>query len=97
MKQGFKEPVTSAKPVLLLSGEHDPITPPAYAEHAARTLTNSRHIVAPGQGHTVLARGCLGKVAAAFLDDLDPKGLDVGCVKALGATPLFVRFSGPEP
>lgn len=97
MKQGFKEPVTSAKPVLLLSGEHDPITPPAYAEHAARTLTNSRHIVAPGQGHTVLARGCLGKVAAAFLDDLDPKGLEVGCVKALGATPLFVRFSGPEP
>lgn len=97
IKDGFKEPVRSAKPVLLLSGEHDPITPPAYAERAARTLPNSRHIVAPGQGHTVLARGCMPKLAAAFLDDLDPKGLDVGCVKAMGDAPLFVRFTGPEP
>lgn len=97
VKDGFKQPVTSAKPVLLLSGEHDPITPPAYAEQAARTLSNSRHLVAPGQGHTVLARGCLPKVAARFLDDLDPKGLDAECMKAMGDAPLFVRFTGPEP
>ena len=97
IKDGFKQAVTSAKPVLLLSGEHDPITPPAYAERAARTLSNSRHLVAPGQGHTVLARGCLPKVAAEFLDALDPKGLDASCVKEMGDTPLFVRFTGPEP
>ena len=97
VKPGFKEPVTSAVPVLLLSGEHDPITPPAYAERAARTLANSRHIVAPGQGHTVLSRGCLPRVAAEFLDALDPKGLNAACVKELGDSPLFVRFTGPEP
>jgi pimeloyl-ACP methyl ester carboxylesterase len=97
IKPGFKEPVTSAVPVLLLSGEHDPITPPAYAERAAKTLQNSRHLVAPGQGHTVLARGCLPKVAAEFLDALDPKGLDAACIKEMGETPLFVRFTGPEP
>jgi pimeloyl-ACP methyl ester carboxylesterase len=97
IKDGFKQAVTSAKPVLLLSGEHDPITPPAYAERAARTLSNSRHLVAPGQGHTVLARGCLPKVAAEFLDALDPKGLDASCIKEMGDTPLFVRFTGPEP
>ena len=28
----FKTPVVSDTPVLLLSGEYDPITPPAYAE-----------------------------------------------------------------
>lgn len=97
IKDGFKEPVASTKPVLLLSGEYDPITPPAYAERAARTLSNSRHLVAPGQGHTVLSRGCLPRVAAAFLDDLDPKGLDAKCVQQLGNSPLFVRFTGPEP
>lgn len=97
IKDGFKQPVVSAKPVLLLSGEHDPITPPAYAERAAQTLSNSRHLVAPGQGHTVLARGCLPRLAATFLDDLDPKGLDARCLKELGDSPLFVRFTGAEP
>jgi len=97
VKPGFKEPVVSAVPVLLLSGEHDPITPPAYAAQAAKTLSNSRHLIAPGQGHTVLSRGCIPKLAAEFLDALDPKGLAVGCVKELGDSPLFVRFTGPEP
>jgi pimeloyl-ACP methyl ester carboxylesterase len=97
IKDGFKEPVTSAKPVLLLSGELDPITPPAYAERAAATLSNSRHIVAPGQAHTVLARGCIPRLAAEFLESTDPKALDPACVKQLKSAPFFVRFTGPEP
>ena len=97
IKDGFKEPVASAKPVLLLSGELDPITPPEYAAHAAKTLSNSRHIVAPGQAHTVLARGCIPKLAAEFLDSADPKALDPACVQTLQAAPFFVRFTGPEP
>jgi pimeloyl-ACP methyl ester carboxylesterase len=97
IKDGFKEPVASAKPVLLLSGELDPITPPEYAARAAATLSNSRHIVAPGQGHTVLARGCIPKLAAEFLDSADPKALDPACVQTLKSAPFFVRFTGPEP
>jgi pimeloyl-ACP methyl ester carboxylesterase len=97
IKAGFKEPVVSAKPVLLLSGELDPITPPEYAARAAATLSNSRHIVAPGQGHTVLARGCIPKLAAEFLDSADPEALDPACVQTLKPAPFFVRFTGPEP
>jgi len=97
IKDGFKEPVTSAKPVLLLSGELDPITPPEYAARVATTLSNSRHIVAPGQGHTVLVRGCIPKLAAEFLDSADPKALDPACVQKLKAAPFFVRFTGPDP
>jgi pimeloyl-ACP methyl ester carboxylesterase len=97
VKDGFKEPVKSAKPVLLLSGELDPITPPAYAARAAETLSNSRHIVAPGQGHTVLNRGCIPKLAAEFLDSADPKALDPACVQQLKSQPFFVRFTGPDP
>jgi len=47
----LKLPLQSATPVLLLSGEHDPITPPAYANRAAEGLSNAHHFVAPGQGH----------------------------------------------
>ena len=97
IKPGFKAPVVSAKPVLLLSGELDPITPPEYAVRAAATLSNSRHIVAPGQGHTVLTRGCLPRLVAEFLDSADPKALDARCVDTLKAAPFFVRFTGPEP
>ncbi len=45
------EPVTSAVPTLVLAGEFDPITPPAYAEEAARTLRNAYLFVFPGLGH----------------------------------------------
>ena len=34
----FKTPVVSDLPILLLSGSADPVTPPAYAERAARSL-----------------------------------------------------------
>jgi len=97
LKDGFKEPVVSDKPVLLLSGALDPITPPEYAAHAAQTLSRSRHLIAPGQGHTVLGRGCLPRLAAEFLDTLDPAALDAQCVADLEAAPFFVRFTGPEP
>ena len=42
----FKTPVVSpTRPVLLLSGSNDPITPPEYAETVAATLSNSVHLV----------------------------------------------------
>lgn len=94
---GFKQPVVSDKPVLLLSGEWDPVTPPRFAEAAAKTLSNSRHLIAKGRGHIVLPRGCLPKLAARFVDTLKPAALDVSCLDALGNTPAFTSFQGPTP
>ena len=54
----FHDAVKSDLPVLLLSGELDPVTPPRYAEEVQRTLPNSRHFVFRGQGHSVLGVGC---------------------------------------
>ncbi len=53
----FKDPVTSDLPVLLLSGELDPVTPPEFAEVTMKTLSNSQHLVAKGQGHNVFPQG----------------------------------------
>ncbi|HSN16710.1 MAG TPA: alpha/beta hydrolase [Gammaproteobacteria bacterium] len=97
MAPDFKQPVVSAKPVLLLSGEDDPITPPADAEHASQTLSNSLSLVTPGQGHGNIFRGCIPRIAADFVDAGTVKGLDTACVKDMKPFPFFVSFSGPKP
>jgi pimeloyl-ACP methyl ester carboxylesterase len=92
---GFKAPVVSDVPVLILSGEADPVTPPAYGDAVADTLPNGLHLVAPGQGHGVLIRGCVPRVAAEFVAAGTADGLDTECVERLSAPPFFVNFSGP--
>lgn len=89
--------VHSDQPVLLLSGEADPITPPANAQQAARTLTNSLQLVIPGAGHNVIFRGCIPRIAADFLQAASLAGLDTSCVERMLPTPFFLNFSGPQP
>ena len=91
------EPLRSDRPVLLLSGEFDPITPPAYAERAAAGLTRSRHLVAPGQGHGVIARGCVPQIAEDFIEAAAVDDLDTACLDRLAADPFFVDLLGPPP
>ena len=47
----FLEPVRSNAPVLIFSGNLDPVTPPSDGEDVARYLPNSRHIIIPEGGH----------------------------------------------
>ena len=51
---GRGRPVVSDVPTLILAGEYDPLTPPAYAEIAGRTLRNSSWFEFPGIGHAVV-------------------------------------------
>jgi pimeloyl-ACP methyl ester carboxylesterase len=93
----YMDPVRSDVPVLLLSGEFDPITPPSNAESAATTLPNSLHLIAPGQGHGVIFRGCVPKVATSFVENGGVAGLATGCVKQIGPAPFFTTYAGPKP
>jgi pimeloyl-ACP methyl ester carboxylesterase len=93
----FKEPLQSDTPVLLLSGEYDPVTPPAYGALAAETLSNSLHLVIPGQGHNVIFRGCVPRLASAFINAGATAGLDAACIEESVPFPFFVNFSGPTP
>jgi pimeloyl-ACP methyl ester carboxylesterase len=97
MDPDLQAPVRSDHPVLLLSGELDPVTPPAWAEEAMGGLSNSRHIVAPGQGHGAAIRGCLPRLMADFVDGERFEGVDFGCVERLRAPPFLLNFSGPAP
>lgn len=93
----FREPVTSEVPVLLLSGEADPVTPPENAAEVESHFDNARHLVAPGQGHGIAWRGCAPKLMATFLEEQDPDGLDAGCLQELAAFPFFIDRNGPQP
>jgi pimeloyl-ACP methyl ester carboxylesterase len=93
----IKQPVVSNVPVLLLSGEADPVTPPAYADQVAATLQNSRHLVGPGQGHGMISVGCVSRLVADFTRDGLLDKLDGECVQQMGPSPFFLDFNGPTP
>jgi pimeloyl-ACP methyl ester carboxylesterase len=93
----FYEPVRSSIPTLILSGEIDPVTPPIWGEEVARTLTNARHIVIPGTGHTAGGTGCGRRLIKAFVDAGTAENLDTSCVDRITRPPYFVTPAGPEP
>ncbi len=94
---GFKSPVASDVPALLLSGEADPVTPPSNAERVAQTLTGSRQIVVAGQGHNIVFRGCVPRIAADFIERGSAADLDLACVADIRPMPFFIDFTGPTP
>jgi len=61
--------VSSAVPTLVLSGQYDPITPPAWGQLAASTLSKSFFYQVPGAGHgSSLSVACPQNIALAFFD-----------------------------
>ena len=93
----FHQPVKSDKPVLLLAGQYDPVTPPRYAKEVAKSLSNSRVLVLNGQAHSVMMAGCTPELVQHFIEKLDPKTLDASCLKRLKPTPIFLDFNGATP
>lgn len=91
----FKQDVVSDIPTLLLSGELDPVTPPAFAEQAAASLSRSTQLVAKGQGHIVAFRGCMPKIMAAFVNDPE-QPLDTGCMDSFQGLSFFTSLNGPK-
>ena len=78
-----RRPVTSAIPTLILSGQYDPITPPAHSLQATRTLRHSYRFVFPGTGHGVYLTGpCPNHIVIAFEDDPAHQP-DARCIAAM--------------
>ena len=90
-------PLHSDIPTLLLSGEADPVTPPADAERAAVGLTRHRHLVLKGEGHGQLNTGCVPRLMADFLDSAVPDKLDATCLDQHSPEPFFLSMTGPAP
>lgn len=93
----FHDPVVSELPVLLLSGERDPVTPPTYATQTAETFSNSLNLVAHGHAHSVMKNICLRNITTEFIDKGTVDNLDTGCVENIQPAPFFTSLLGPDP
>jgi pimeloyl-ACP methyl ester carboxylesterase len=65
----FNQNVVSDIPTLLLSGELDPIAPPANADSAKTNLSNSRHYVVTAAGHGASLEPCGQEILLNFLNN----------------------------
>jgi pimeloyl-ACP methyl ester carboxylesterase len=93
----FHEPLESPVPMLLLSGQFDPVTPPAYAEQSLRHYPNGRHLIGPGQAHGIGTIGCVPQLLAEFINRGDSSEIDATCLEDLGTAPFFTTLLGGEP
>ena len=93
----FAEPLDSAVPALLVSGEFDPATPASWGALAAKGFRNGLHVVVPGQGHGQMRLPCVQKLLRAFIDAGNAAALDTACVDSIRPAPFFLSFSGTAP
>jgi len=93
----FAEPLHSAAPALLLSGEFDPATPASYGARAAQGFANGLHLVLPGQGHGQMRLPCVQRLVRQFIDAGAVAGLDTACIETIKPAPFFLSFSGSAP
>jgi pimeloyl-ACP methyl ester carboxylesterase len=93
----FREPLRGDVPVLALSGEFDPVTPPRYGDEVVKSLPRGRHLVVRGQGHNVLPVGCVPKLFARFVDSADAAALDLACLEKVPYAQPFTGFHGWDP
>ena len=93
----FGEPLRGTLPVLVLAGEHDPVTPARYGEAILRTLPRGRLLQLTGQGHGLLGVGCMPHLLDEFIRTLDAPGLDTRCLEVLAPPPFFVDANGASP
>ncbi|UVI38411.1 alpha/beta fold hydrolase [Qipengyuania spongiae] len=88
--EDYLKPVTSDKPVLIISGELDPVAGERWGEDIARTLANAVHLVAEGASHYPPLPGCTLRLMHEFFDGADLGTLDTGCVADLKAPALRI-------
>ncbi len=86
------EAVSSDLPTLVMAGEYDPVTPPAWGAQAASTLSNAYYFEYPGFGHgSSMSEGCPRQMAMAFLED-PSQSPEASCMTAMTGPQFVVPF-----
>jgi len=90
----YAQPVRGTAPVLILTGQLDPVTPPANGEAVARHLPNSLHVVVPYGAHGLGGLDgidCVDRLMAEFVEEGSTKNLETGCVKSIKRKPFVLK------
>jgi pimeloyl-ACP methyl ester carboxylesterase len=95
IERDYAQPTRSDLPVLILTGQWDPVTPPSNAERIAKTLTNSLNIVVPSGAHGfdgLEGVDCVDNIVIEFLERGTFKGIDTTCVKSIHRKGFAQKF-----
>jgi pimeloyl-ACP methyl ester carboxylesterase len=88
---GYRRPVGSKVPVLILSGAWDPVTPPEHGAAVARRLSRSLHVVVPHGGHGfegLAGADCVTRLETEFVESGTTSGLDTRCIARIARPPF---------
>ncbi len=86
IERDYGKPVRADAPVLIVTGEWDPVTPPSNGNAVAKTLPNSLHIVVPHGAHGLGGLeniDCVVRIMTEFVERGTSKGIDTSCVKTI--------------
>jgi pimeloyl-ACP methyl ester carboxylesterase len=95
IERDYAQPVKSDVPVLILTGQWDPVTPPSNGDRIAKTLSNSLHLVVPSGAHGLdglEGMDCIDNLIVAFIERGATKGLDTACVKNIHRKGFALKF-----
>ena len=93
----YSDSVRSDVPVLILTGELDPVTPPSNGDAVAKTLKNSLHIVVPHGAHGLGGLeniDCILRLTAEFVERGSTQGIDTSCVKTIRRKGFALKLPG---
>lgn len=95
LSKDFRTDVTSNVPVLIVTGENDPATPPASARAAASRLSNAKVIIVPEGGHSLdglIGTDCVNGLIKRFLETANIHSLDDSCVSSMHRRPFVLSL-----
>lgn len=95
--EDFHEPVRTDRPVLILNGELDPVTPPRYGREAAEHMPASRFVLIPRGHHgydSLTDQECVEGLMREFIQAGGAAELDTSCVASMQRPPFVVEESG---
>lgn len=100
LPKNYYDPVLSDAPVLILSGERDPVTPARWGYQVQEFLPHSVHLVIPDGAHGsggLLDTDCIGAMRRRLLDTASVEGLDVeSCAAAIGRPSFLLEIPKEE-
>ena len=95
IESDYSQPVQSDVPVLIVTGEWDPVTPPSNGDATAKSLKNSVHIVVPHVGHGLGGLegiDCIDRISTEFVERGNAKDIDTSCVKNIRRKGFAMKF-----
>lgn len=95
IESDYSQPVRSDVPVLIATGEWDPVTPPSNGDSAAKALKNSLHLVVPHGAHGLgglEGLDCIDRLMTEFVERGTTKDIDTSCVKSIHRKGFALKF-----